>query len=410
MGRASPFFVKIVTLQGEGNNGERLPILLDRSTNTPVTIPMEWALSVRRAAPVSWSTMDRELRSLGHFEAWLRKERLSLHDPVSFVDAFKPNKIETSLRPWLGIDTSDRKVKKLSVSNEVIYDRIVTIRTFLKWVLKNVERSFSVRTEAPQIIAFKSARESIESSLTDIIPTQFGNEEVIGLTASQVNKLLEIVDPQSPYNPWARGNSEKAEAIRTRNEVIVLLLLAFGPRRGELLKLHTGDVKTHGAEPTLWVRRRPDDPNDTRKYEPNSKTQERMLPLDPYVSRKLNDYVGKYRRLIPNYKKTPYLFLSSKNGRPLSTRSFDEIFEGLYDLPFDIYPHLLRHTHNDKLKAICKKKNLADKDYLDHAKYLNGWLGDNTGRYTKREAREAAHEISKAVQSQLFSPLEDLPF
>jgi hypothetical protein len=42
--------------------------------------------------------------------------------------------------------------------------------------------------------------------------------------------------------------------------------------------------------------------------------------------------------------------------------------------------------------------------------YLNGWLSDNTGRYTQRESREAAHELSKAVQSQLFSSLEDVPF
>jgi integrase len=354
--------------------------------------------------------MDRELRALGHFEAWLRKEGLSLKDPVSFVDAFKPNKIETSLRPWLGIDTSDRKIKKLTVSNEVIYDRIVTIRTFLKWALKNVERSFSIRTEAPQIIAFRSARESIEASLTDIIPTQFGNEEVIGLSPGQVNKLLNIIDPQHPDNPWARGFSTKADAIRQRNQIIVLLFLAFGARRGELLKLHTGDVKTHAAEPTLWIRRRPDDQNDPRLREPNSKTQERMLPLDSYVARKLNDYVGKYRRLIPNYKKTPYIFLGTKDGSPLATRSLNEIFEALQEIFPGIHPHMLRHTHNDKLKAFCKKKNLSDKDYLDHSMYLNGWLSDNTGRYTQRESREAAHELSKAVQSQLFSSLEDVPF
>jgi integrase len=410
MGRTSPFIVKPIMLQGEGNRGERLPILVDRHTNVPVTLPMEWALSSRRAAPVSWSTMDRELRTLGHFEAWLREEGLSLKDPVSFVDAFKPNKIENSLRPWLGIDTSDRKVKKLTVSNEVIYDRIVTIRTFLKWVLKNVERSFSNRTEAAKIVAFRSTRDSILDSLTDIIPTQFGSEEVIGLSPGQVRKLLNIIEPQNPDNPWARGFSAKADAIRQRNQIIVLLLLALGIRRGELLKLYTGDVKTHAAEPTLWIRRRPDDPNDPRLREPNSKTQERMLPLDPYVSRKLNDYVGKYRRMIPNHKKTPYLFLGTKDGSPLSTRSVNEIFETLQEIFPEIHPHIFRHTHNDKLKAVCKKKNLSDKDYLDHSMYLNGWLGDNTGRYTQRESREAAHKLSKAVQSELFSPLEDVPF
>lgn len=410
MGQDSYFHVKMIMLQGDGNRGERLPVLLDRNTNVPVTLPMEWALSVRRSKPVSSSTMERELRHLGHFESWLRKEKFSLNDPVSFVDGFKPNKIEMSLRPWLGIDTSDRKVKKLSVSNEVIYDRIITIRTFLKWALTNVERSFSIRTEAPQIMAFRSARESIEKSLTDIVPTQFGSEPVIGLSPTEVTKLLSIIDPQHLENPWARGFSQKADAIRQRNQIIILLLLAFGARRGELLKLHTGDVKTHAAEPTLWIRRRPDDPNDPRVHEPNSKTQERMLPLDPYISRKLNDYIVKYRRLISNYKKTPYIFLECNNGKPLSTRATNEILERLQGIFPNIYPHILRHTHNDRLKAACKKNNISDKDYQDHAKYLNGWVTDNTARYTQRESREEAQQLSKLVQSGLFSPLEDVPF
>jgi hypothetical protein len=35
--------------------------------------------------------------------------------------------------------------------------------------------------------------------------------------------------------------------------------------------------------------------------------------------------------------------------------------------------------------------------------YLNGWLGDNTSIYTRREARTTAQIISKAVQEAMFS-------
>ena len=192
--------------------------------------------------------------------------------------------------------------------------------------------------------------------------------------------------------------------------MVVLILLAYGLRRGDLLKLCTGDVKTHGSNPTLWIRRRPDDPYDPRVWEPNAKTQERVLPLDSMLTRALNDYVADCRKHIPNQKKTPYLILSLTNGKPMATRSLNDIFKPLKALFPGIHPHKLRHTHNDRLRAHCREKGIGDKEMRDHAKYLNGWLGDNMGRYTKREARESARKISSQLQAQLFAPILDVPF
>lgn len=410
MGRRSPFLVTRLVLKGEGNLGERLPILLDRETRVPVASVMEWALSIRRNKPVSANTLERELRHLGHFQAWLQQENLNLRDPMVFVDSFTPNRVEASLRPWLGRDVSDRKIRKFSVGTNVIQDRIRVISDYVNWVLQNAERGLSVRTEANKILAFRSVRESINRSFADIIPTQGSQQKVMGLSASDVGRLLRIIDPTDPKNVWARGDSKKALAIRKRNQLIVLLMLAFGPRRGDLLKLHTGDVKTHGGEPTLWIRRRPDDPKDTRVYEPNAKTQERMLPLDGYLARLLDDYILEYRTLIPNHKKTPYLLLGTKTGKPLSARAVNEMFELLKPEFPEIGPHVCRHTHNDRLRAYCREHGIGDKEAISHAMYINGWRGDYTEIYTARDARQAAHAISKFVQRDLFSPVEDVPF
>lgn len=404
MGRSSPFLVTRIVLQGEGNRGERLPILIERQSRIPVTSVMEWMLSIRRSKPVSANTLERELRHLGHFEAWLQDEKLSLRDPMAFVDTFTPNRIEASLRPWLGKDVSDRKVKKLSIAPSVIRDRIYVIAGYVDWVLQNAERLLSVRTQATQIVAFRAVRESIARSLGNILPTQHETRRVEGLHPNEVTRLLALIDPENPNNPWARGNSEETVAIRRRNQLIVILMLAFGPRRGDLLKLHTGDVKTHGAEPTLWVRRRPDDPNDSRTFEPNAKTQERILPLDAFLARILNDYISEYRKLIPNYKKTPYLVLSTSTGKPLSSRALNDIFELLQPEFPGIHPHICRHTHNDRLRAYCRLNGIDNKDATSHAMYLNGWLGDNTGTYTRLEARKSAQAISMSVQRVLFAP------
>jgi integrase len=410
MSRSSPFVVTRIILAGENNRGERMPFLLERQSRVPVTLAMEWALSTRRSDPVSANTMERELRYLALFEAWLRREKASLHEAMDFVDFFTPSRIEASLRPWLGRDESDRKVKKLSVAPELIRQRIYVVADYVDWVLKNAERSLSVRTQATQALAFDAARRAIAKSFKDVLPTQTNESNKEGLSKQDSYRLLKFVEPTNSQNVWARGNSQEATALRYRNQLIVLLLMAFGPRRGDILKLYTSDVKTHSANPTLWVRRRPDDPHDPRKWEPNAKTQERMLPLDPYLARVLNDYVLEYRKLIPNHKKSPYLFLSTSTGHPLSARALNEVFEALTLAFPGLHPHLCRHTHNDRLREYCRQNGISEKDTLNHTMYLNGWLGDNTGIYTKRDAREHALRISSAVQRSIFELVEDVPF
>jgi len=410
MGRSSPFIVTRVVLKREENRGERLPLLLWRASRLPVTRAMEWALTLRRSVPISSASLDRELRHVALLEWWFEKEGMTLDEPMAFIDALAPGKIEASLRPWMARDQSDRKVKKLSVSPEEIRDRLAVAKSYIDWALNNAQRALSVRLAPKQCLAVGAARASICRSLDLVAPTQISERKTEGLTVADSTRLLQVIEPSDPRNPWGRGTSKAANALRYRNQLIVLLMLAFGPRRGDILKLHTGDVKAFGVDPTLWIRRRPDDPNDPRDWEPNAKTKERILPLDATLARLLNLYIQNHRSQVPKYKKTPYLFLASQTGTPLSSRAVNEIFESLKAEFPKIHPHVLRHTHNDRLKEHCRESGISEKDMVGHAKYLNGWLGDNFGTYTQRSARESAQRMSRNVQRQMFAPLEDVPF
>jgi integrase len=410
LGKSNPFIVTRLILKRDENKGERLPMVLRRESRLPLAPAMGWALSTRRSAPVAASTMDRELRCVAFIEWWCEREGLSLNDPLTFIDAFTPGRIEASLLPWLSRDQSDRKVKKLAVSPEVIRERLAVAASYIDWRLNNAQRAISVRRNPQECLAIEAARASIARSISDVEPTQSSAPDKEGLSQSEVSRLLDVIDPAHPRNPWARGTSEAAEGLRKRNQLIVMLMLAFGPRRGDILKLHTGDAKTHGPEPELWIRRRPDDPNDSRVWEPNSKTSERNLPLDPVLTRVLNDYINKFRRLIPRHKKTPYLFLAVDTGEPLATRSLNDVFESLKSEFPRIHPHVLRYTHNERLKTFCKEAGIAEEEAINHAKYLNGWLGDNSAIYTRRSRREAAQRLSQRVQRYLFAPIEDVPF
>jgi integrase len=408
LGKSTPYLVTRLILKGQENRGERMPLMLRRDTRLPCTHLMEWAFK-RRGAKVASNTIEGELRVLNWLEWWIENEGLSMDDPFKFVDSFTPGRIEASLGPWLARDFSDRKVKKLSVTPEVIRRRLDVASAYIDWRLDNAMRELSVRTEFTKIQAMAKIRESILTALAEIAPTQSSSSQKEGLSKSEVVRLLEVIEPKSSQNPWARGESDAALALRARNQLVVHLMLAHGARRGDLLKVCTADVKTHGAEPALWIRRRPDDPNDPRRQEPNAKTCERILPLNPSLTRLVNDYIKDCRSKIPGHKKTPYLLLATGSGQPLAMRSLNDIFEALKPQFPGIHPHQLRHTHNDRLAETCKQMGIGEAEATEHAMYLNGWLGDNSGTYTQRSRREAAHAVSRKVQRELFVPVEDVP-
>lgn len=81
-------------------------------------------------------------------------------------------------------------------------------------------------------LAFESDRalEALRAQIPSVSTrAQLGARE--GLSKEDQDRLLKIIDPDSPENPWERG------FVRQRNRLIVLLFLATGMRRGELLGL-----------------------------------------------------------------------------------------------------------------------------------------------------------------------------
>jgi hypothetical protein len=76
--------------------------------------------------------------------------------------------------------------------------------------------------------------------------------------------------------------------------------LTFGYRRGESLKIYVTDVNVRGRKPHIVVRRRPDDPNDTRANEPAVKTLGRDISLDPAMAELLSRYIQHHRSQCPS--------------------------------------------------------------------------------------------------------------
>ncbi|WP_425612321.1 tyrosine-type recombinase/integrase [Xanthomonas nasturtii] len=169
-----------------------------------------------------------------------------------------------------------------------------------------------------------------------------------GVGADVRARILDVIDPASPYNPW------KNRHARVRNQLIFLWLLLLGVRNGELLATYASDVNVRSGEVTII--RRPGNPEEQRSNAPLVKTRGRLLALGPDLAEMIKAYITGERAKIKGARRHPYLFVATGTGRPLSKPALNKLFRELRTrvpgLPDDLSPHVLRHTWNDDFSEL----------------------------------------------------------
>lgn len=221
-----------------------------------------------------------------------------------------------------------------------------------------------------------------------------------GLSKEDQDRLLKVIHPDSPENPWQRG------FVRLRNWLIVVLLLSTGMRRGELLGLRIGDLDQR--LPKLRVMRRADSSDDPRVIEPNTKTNDRELELRPAIVRAVWDYINNHRKKIKAARKYPHLIVAD-DGQPLSLKSMDKIFAQLREacpgLPVRLTSHVMRHTWNVRFSEQAELMGLTDAVEERARSEQQGWADPKSAAtYTRRHATRKGRELSLKLQEQLDAP------
>lgn len=225
---------------------------------------------------------------------------------------------------------------------------------------------------------------------------QLGARE--GLSLEDQERLLRIVHPESPDNPWARN------FVRHRNWVIVMLLLATGMRSGELLGLQIGDLNQQLSQ--LGVLRRADAKEEPRPIPIATKTKDRELELRPGIMRQLMIHISKERHQIRAARKYPQVFVA-QDGMPLSTRSIGKIFQQLREacpgLPVTLTSHVMRHTWNERFSEQADAMGMSEVDEARARNEQQGWAEDSLSarNYTRRHARRKGREIALKLQEAL---------
>lgn len=284
-----------------------------------------------------------------------------------------------------------RPQKQQTVSSRTKALRLQFIREYLWWRIN----AQILRSRGQNKISLTILRDEIDTyieSKTTNIRDASSIGEPKGLAEIQQAKLLEVIQPNSPLNPW-----KDDPFIRIRNQLLVELFLACGPRRGGILGIKVSDIDPHTGR--ISVLRRPDDPEDPRKVETGNKRGDYKLPLGDRLLRLLKEYqVLRHKKVKGRHQ---YLIVSKK-GNPLEQSSVNYIFRSLREIPqlANLHPHLLRHTwasnHARRRYAEGTGIDVIEKEL----RTLGGWSEGSKmpAYYTRQFADEQSYESSLRLQ------------
>lgn len=416
----SDFTVKTVLCA----NGERLPTLLHSNNGMPDFDATLWVVTSLRSQNVASATIEQALRSIKILYLVLQSKKIALSerlregrilDPAEIELICKAAKQTTSTTASEAIKqekTEPHRIAKGVVSLEKFRLRMTTrdnnidvdsgttairmsyIRAFLNW---RINREI-FRANGEKKTDLLMLRNLVDAEMKSKSPSTPGRATIstrTGIDRQAQTLLLAVVTPDHLQNPWT------GEFIKSRNQLIVNLLIALGVRRGELLGMRINDIKPRSQD--VEILRRPDDITDPRLNESNTKTRDRVLPLSPELYHMIKKYMLLRHDIV--HGRHDFLIVS-KNGEPLSKSETNRIFRDLdeHHALRGIGPHTLRHTKCENLADELHKAGKGDVEILGYLRQIGGWSDTSKTpyRYTKRFAQERAAEADISLQKSLY--------
>jgi len=380
--------IRMLVLKG----GERLPVLLGRTSMQPLFDPLVYVTSRLRGRAAN--TVQQHLVGLQVLLGFCSERHIELADRVRSGEFFSTSELDGLVASTSrGRAPGASKLPPRRLSRQTNANRLRAIRAYLAWMSARRLHELSAGERFPE--RYRLARERLLLELQARLPSvrvQIGQRT--GLTHKQRLQLLSAIDPDSPSNPWA------SRRCRARNFLILRLLYELGIRRGELLALRLEDIDVRQCR--LSIRRRHDDPRDPRRRQPVAKTEERILEIEPGLSSGLSSYILKSRHLLPASRKHGFLFIDTRLGAPLSSSGLDKVFAQLRavsGLPADLTSHVLRHDWNERFSDLMDEKGVKPGDDQRLRMFLQGWTwAGSAQRYNRRHIVKRANEALLAMQ------------
>lgn len=317
----------------------------------------------------------------------------------STIDAL-PVPIEMQRTKVVQFNPLLRKVSSgnaIEVTRQTASLRQVYIRDYLLWMLEWFPHSKASGRES-----FEWAKDMTKRVLSSFSPVgrRGGATARLGLSQESQQELFRVISHSAPDNPW------ESPFCRVRNELLIKVLFYLGIRRGELLALQVSDLNF--AKNKILIARRPDNPEDPRRYQPLVKTLPRRSPLENVLAERLYEYIHTHRRQALYAKNHPFLFVSSI-GHPLSLSALSHVCLAIKarspKLLGDFSAHQLRRTWNDRFSQIAKDEGITPAREQQIRCRMMGWVPHSqmSDVYSKRYIQEEAQRVSLKMQQDAAS-------
>ena len=420
---ANRYAVRTVILE----SGERLPLLVNCDTGSPLFEPTLYALTELRARGRASATIEQALRAvmvlhrffdtrgisldlrlaegrllaLGEIEDLVRHCRLpiaALDETCNPVLPVKPLSGRASSLERFRMRSQGTSPPELDPSSAAL--RLRYIRDYIRWGA--TDRLLRIGPDRPTHYALLNESQIVVRVLGERIPSSVAKDFVgqrQGLSLDASTRLNQVIDPSSPNNPW------KGVHARERNALLVHWLQSLGLRRGELLGVRIANINFQANE--VRITRHADDRSDPRVRQPNTKTHGRLVPLDERLAQLTRHYILSTRRASVGARKHDYLFVANGSGAPLTLAAVDHVFAVLRrncpDIPPELTAHVLRHTWNDRFSELMDEKGVSEELEQKLRSRLMGWSETSkTARtYTRRHVQRRAREVSVELQRTL---------
>ena len=279
--------------------------------------------------------------------------------------------------------------------------KIKRLRSFLSFMFTYVHEDNLVSTDVKYRydLAIKFLTESLGN--IESFETECVGEGESPLPTDSFIKLMDIIKVNSPENPFKRS--------KFRNYLMINMYIETGNRLGDHASLKISDMRFHGTFDEIAIVKRPNDPSDTRRFAPETKTKSHLSQLPKLLMTKVERYIDEVRTKYPKSNKHEFVFISENNskgtaGEPLSTSSIDKIFLKLSDIiGYKVHCHLLRKKFNEILTDIGEEQGLSHDEMEKMRKYMMGWSRDSAMAeiYNRYKIHKQAQAFNRARQDKM---------
>jgi integrase len=243
-------------------------------------------------------------------------------------------------------------------------------------------------------------------------PFKPNRKDKVGLTPDLQAKFIAIIDPseRNRQNPW------KTHKVRWRNYILLMLLMLGGNRKGETLLLKLNHFQLTGRRKYYDILKTVDVADYPRMETPSVKTFGRQVDLHDDLAELIEYYITQVRKQFVNWQASNYLFVSYRDGLPLSVQTPNAILNELVGRHTEfkglLSPHRLRNTFHDLLNEALDKKfknqsalnRMILKSPIQEA--AGGWARNSQmpERYAKGSIQAKVAEMQIVIQQQAVNP------